>query len=48
MVGADAIYATNTNQKFITQNNIKTDFKRKGKLPVGYKNEKLLKKQITK
>ena len=48
VVGADAIYATNTNRKFITQNNIKTDFKRKGRLPVGYKDEKLLKKQITK
>ena len=48
ILGADAIYATNNNRKFITQNNIKTDFKRKGRLPVGYKDEKLLKKQITK
>jgi hypothetical protein len=31
IVGADAIYATNTNRKYITKNKIKTDFKRKGK-----------------
>lgn len=31
IVGADAIYATNANRKYITKNKIKTDFKRKGK-----------------
>ncbi|MEM1010548.1 MAG: DDE transposase, partial [Myxococcota bacterium] len=31
MLGADAIYATNLNRNFVTANNIKTDFKRKGK-----------------
>lgn len=31
LVGADAIYATNKNRKFLTANNIRTDFKRKGK-----------------
>lgn len=31
IVGADAIYATNSNRKYITKNKIKTDFKRKGK-----------------
>jgi hypothetical protein len=31
LVGADAIYATNKNRKFLTTNNIRTDFKRKGK-----------------
>lgn len=31
IVGADAIYATNSNRNYVTKNNIKTDFKRKGK-----------------
>ena len=31
VVGADAIYATNANRKFVTKHEIKTDFKRKGK-----------------
>ncbi|HET7361600.1 MAG TPA: transposase [Salinimicrobium sp.] len=31
LVGADAIYATNKNRKFITSHDIQTDFKRKGK-----------------
>jgi len=44
VLGENAIYGTNSNRKFITQNNIK----RKGKLPVGYKDEKLLKKHILK
>ncbi len=48
VLGADAIYATNKNRKFVTKHNIKTDFKRKGKLPKGYKDEKKLKAQITK
>ena len=31
IVGADSIHATNTNRRYVTKNNIKTDFKRKGK-----------------
>jgi|LakMenEpi13Sep09_1017268.scaffolds.fasta_scaffold01199_2 hypothetical protein len=31
IIGADAIYATNKNRSFVTANNIKTDFVRKGK-----------------
>lgn len=48
IVGADAIYATNMNRKFVTKNNIKTDFKRKGKLPKNYQQEKKLKALIAK
>uniref|UniRef100_UPI001E550C9D transposase n=1 Tax=Tamlana sp. I1 TaxID=2762061 RepID=UPI001E550C9D len=48
IVGADAIYATNKNRNFVTKNNIKTDFKRKGKLPKNYKQENQLKAAITK
>ena len=48
IVGADSIYATNKNRNFVTRNNINTDFKRKGKLPKGYKDEKKLKAAITK
>ena len=48
IIGADAIYATNKNRKFITKHNIKTDFKRKGKPPKNYKEEQKLKRLITK
>jgi len=48
VLGADAIYATNNNRTFVTKNNIKTDFKRKGKLPKNYKDENKLKALITK
>ncbi len=48
IVGADAIYATNKNRNFITKNNIKTGFKRKGKLPKNHLEEKKLKALITK
>lgn len=48
IVGADAIYATNKNRNFVTKNDIKTDFKRKGKLPKNYSQEKKLKALITK
>ncbi|GAL69204.1 transposase IS4 [Jejuia pallidilutea] len=48
IVGADAIYATNKNRNFVTKNNIRTDFKRKGKLPKNYGQEKKLKALITK
>lgn len=44
LAGADAIYATNKNRTFATQNNIKTDFVRKGK-PGKYEAER---KQIAK
>jgi transposase, IS5 family len=42
-MGADAIYATNANRKFATQNKIATCFKIKGKLPANAdkKNEKI-------
>ncbi len=48
IIGADAIYATNKNRTFVTKHNIKTDFKRKGRLPKGYQDEKKLKAAITK
>lgn len=48
IIGADAIYATNKNRNFVTKHSIKTDFKRKGKLPKDYQDEKKLKSQITK
>lgn len=48
IIGADAIYATNKNRTFVTKHNIKTDFKRKGKLPKSYQDEKKLKSAITK
>lgn len=48
ILGADAIYATNKNRNFVTKHGIKTDFKRKGKLPKNYADEKKLKAQITK
>jgi len=31
LLGADGIYANNANRRYVTQHNIKTDFKRKGK-----------------
>ncbi|WP_010181872.1 transposase [Aquimarina agarilytica] len=48
VLGADAIYATNKNRNFVTKHDIKTDFKRKGKLPKNHKDEKKLKALITK
>ncbi len=48
VLGADAIYATNKNRNYVTKHNIKTDFKRKGPKPKGYKEEKTLKALITK
>lgn len=48
IIGADAIYATNKNRKFITKHKIKSDFKPKGKLPKNYKDQKKLKALITK
>lgn len=46
VIGADAIYATNKNRNFVSNHNIKTDFKRK-KRPKNYGDEKKLKAQIT-
>lgn len=48
VIGADAIYATNKNRKFITKHKIKTDFKPKGKRSKNYKEERKLKGLITK
>lgn len=48
LVGADAIYATNRNRKFVTKYNIKTDFKPKGRKPKDYKQHKILRAMITK
>lgn len=46
--GADAIYATNPNRRFATKNNIRTDFKRKGRASKHEKHRKQLAKAITK
>ncbi len=48
VVGADAIYATNENRRFTTQEGIKTDFKPKGKPCKDFKEVQKLKAQITK
>lgn len=48
LVGADAIYATNKNRKFITSHGIRTDFKRKGKAGKHEKQRKKLAGAITK
>lgn len=48
IAGADAIYATNVNRKFCTQNNIRTDFKRKGRASKHEPHRKQLSKLITK
>lgn len=48
VVGADAIFATNENHRFVTKNGIKTDFKPKGRLPEHYHEEQNLKSLITK
>lgn len=47
-LGADAIYATNANRKFVTENNIKTDFRPKGKKPKDYKQKQLERQIISK
>lgn len=48
VIGADGIYANNANRRYVTQNNIKNDFKRKGK-PSKYSDQfKALRKSITK
>lgn len=48
VVGADAIYATNKNRVFVTKNQIKTDFRPKGRPSKHYKQQKQLKATITK
>ena len=48
IVGADAIYATNKNRNFVRQNQIRTDFKPKGRPSKHYKQQKQLKAAITK
>ncbi|WP_170164617.1 transposase [Sinomicrobium pectinilyticum] len=48
VLGADAIYATNANRKFVTRHGIKTDFKPKGPKSKHHKQQALLKGQITK
>lgn len=48
IVGADSIYATNKNRKFVTSHGIKTDFKRKGKAGKHEKQRKQLASMITK
>jgi len=48
IAGADAIYATNKNRVFATSNNIRTDFKPKGKPSKHRKQQNQLAKMITK
>lgn len=48
IVGADAIYATNENRKQLTQANIQTDFKPKGRSGKHSKHKTQLSKMITK
>jgi hypothetical protein len=48
IIGADAIYATNKNRLFVSKHHIKTDFKRKGRLPKNHQDQRKLKAAITK
>ncbi len=47
-VGADAIYATNSNRKFATSQGIKTDFVRKGRAGKNEEERKLIAKKLRK
>ncbi len=47
-LGADAIYATNANRKYVTTNKIKTDFRPKGKKSKDYKEQQALRQIISK
>lgn len=47
-IGADAIYATNANRKFVSNNDIKTDFRPKGKKPKDYKEQQASRQIISK
>lgn len=48
ILGADAIYATNANRKYVTQNSIQTDFKPKGRSGKHKTHKSQLSKMITK
>lgn len=48
VLGADAIYATNANRKYVSKNNIKTDFKPKGRPGKHTHHKTQLAKMITK
>jgi len=48
LVGADGIYATNANRTFVSKNNIRTDFKPKGRPAKDEKQRKQLRQMITK
>ena len=48
IIGADAIYATNSNRKFITKHKIQTDFRPKGKQSKKHKEQQKLRTLITK
>lgn len=48
VVGADTIYATNKNRTFVTNENIQTDFRPKGKPSKHHKQQRQLKTAITK
>ena len=47
-LGADAIYATNANRNFVTKNDIKTDFRPKGKKSKDYKEQQEQRQIISK
>ncbi len=47
-LGADAIYATNANRKYVTKHEIKTDFRPKGKKPKDHKQQQALRQVISK
>ena len=47
-LGADAIYATNANRKYVTNNGIKSDFRPKGAKPKDYKEQQALRQIISK
>lgn len=48
LLGADAIYATNKNRRFVTKNDIRTDFKPKGRPSKHRAHQKQLARMITK
>lgn len=48
IVGADSIYATNANRNYVTQNNIRTDFKAKGRPGRHKEHKSQIAKMITK
>jgi len=48
LLGADSIYATNRNRKFVSKNKIRTDFKPKGRPSKHRKHQSQMAKMITK